>query len=250
MLAVTMQKPEQESLMERKLISHWSTVLLTLLCGFMPAVLSAADDEPGAWLIASTTDGFSNDAGESRWRYWVDAQIRVSDAGVGVNQYLLRPAIGFQLDKSFQAWFGYARLETDRRRGSSVHENRYWQQLNWKAGQWKGGAMTVRARLQQRSLSTGDDLGLVLRLMLKYVRPLDGPGSRYFAASVEPFVNLRDTDWGADKGLGQNRVVLAVGQRIGGNAVLELGYMNQYIPRENAVDRSNHLALIAVKLNF
>lgn len=230
--------------------SRISAVLLILLFGFMPGFAGAADDEPGAWLIASTTGAFRDVTGESRWRYWVDAQARLSDAGVGVNQYLLRPAIGFQLDDSFQAWFGYARFETDRRRAESVHENRYWQQLNWKAGRWNDGAVSMRARLEQRFLSSGDDMGLVLRLMLKYVRPFEGSRNRYLAASVEPFFNLRDTDWGADTGLGQNRIVLVVGHRASDRSTVELGYMNQYIPRENAINRSNHLAILSAKVSF
>lgn len=236
--------------MERQTTRPGIGFLMAVMGGIVPGIACAADDEPGAWLIASTTDAFRGDSGNSRWRYWVDAQARLSDAGVGVNQYLLRPALGFQLNDTFQVWLGYARVETDRRRGNSTHENRYWQQVNWKAGQWNGGAITVRSRLEQRSLSTGDDLGLVLRLMLKYVRPIDGPGGRYFTASAEPFLDLRDTDWGADTGLGQHRTVLAIGQRVSSNAVLELGYMNQYIRRDTAIDRSNHLAVLSVKVNF
>jgi len=127
---------------------------------------------------------------------------------------------------------------------------RHWQQVNWRVGELLGGTLSARARLEQRSVSIGDDIGQVARVMLKFVRPFSGASGSYWIASLEPFVSLSDTDWGVEKGLGQNRFAVGIGRPVGEHLVIEAGYMNQYIFRDTAEDISNHLAVIHFKMKF
>lgn len=220
------------------------------VCGSLSAPALATEDNDGLWTIFSTTGAFRSDDGASRWHYWFDAQARYFDLGSGINQYLVRPGIGYKPGDNVSAWAGYARLRSRNRAGSVADENRYWQQLSWTAGQWNNGTFSMRARLEQRSLSTGDDLGLVLRLMTRYVRPFGADASSYVTVSLEPFVDLRDTDWGGDSGLGQNRLSIGVGWRVSKSLVLEAGYMNQYIFADSGEDRVNHLGVLNFKLKL
>ena len=110
----------------------------TVIVGQTTVVL-AAEDAPGTWLTATITDAFQTDEGATRWHYWIDAQARYFDLGSGINQYLLRPAVGYALRDNLTAWLGYARFRTRNRTGNIADENRYWQQLSWTAGQWRGG---------------------------------------------------------------------------------------------------------------
>lgn len=205
----------------------------------------AGESDPGAWVTASLSGPLPVDATDTNWRYTIDAQMRYLDTDQSVTQWVLRPSVGLQLSDSLEARVGYARFENDRQGARSTHEDRLWQQLNWTAGRWQDGTVSIRTRLEQRSVSSGDDLGLVLRVMARYVRPYGDSGDRYFTAAIEPFVDFRDTDWGAQSGLHQNRIYFGFGRRLNARTTVELGYMNQALFRDNAPDRMNHLAMVS-----
>lgn len=210
----------------------------------------ATESDPGVWTIFSTTDTISQEGSPTRWHYWFDAQARYFDIGSGANQWLVRPAIGYEINNGVKAWVGYARFRSRNSSGRAADENRYWQQVDWRAGEWRGGKFTMRVRLEQRSIDIGDDLGVVLRFMTKYVRPFAGDSNKSLIVGLEPFVDLRDTDWGGESGLGQNRVFVGVGWHMSDKLTLESGYMNQYVWRDGAEDRVNHLAVLTLKAKF
>ncbi len=220
--------------------------LLTMVMVFAPQS-HATEHDPGVWTIFSTTDSFSETGAASRWHYWFDAQARYFDVGSGTNQWLVRPAVGYEIRDGVKAWAGYARFRSRNGAGRVADENRYWQQLDWRAGRWQDGNVSMRVRLEQRSIDVGDDLGLVLRFMTKYVRPFAGHEDKNLIIGLEPFVDLRDTDWGGDAGLGQNRIFVGMGWRLSDTVTLETGYMNQYIWVDGAEDRINHLAILTIK---
>ena len=207
----------------------------------------ATENDAGIWTIFSTTNSFAGDGSASRWHYWFDAQARYFDPGSGANQWLVRPGIGYEIRDGVKAWAGYARFRSRNSAGRVADENRYWQQIDWRAGRFLGGRVTMRARLEQRSIDVGDDLGVVLRFMTKYVRPMSADGNTSLILGLEPFIDLRDTDWGGDSGIGQNRIFVGMGWRVSSKLTLEAGYMNQYIFVDSAADRINHLALLTIK---
>lgn len=216
-------------------------------CLALPTTGSATENDLGAWTVISTTDAFQSDGQDSRWHYWFDAQARYFDLGSGVNQWLVRPGIGYEINDTVKGWVGYARFRTRNAAGEVSDEDRLWQQVGWTAGRWNGGRVSMRVRLEQRSISTGDDTGLVLRFMTKYVRPIGANGGTSLNIGVEPFVDLRDTDWGGDAGLGQNRVTITIGHDLSDRFTVEAGYMNQYIWRDSAENRSNHFGVLNFK---
>lgn len=220
------------------------------ICVGLPIPAAATEDNPGVWFTFSTTDTFQTDDGASRWRYWFDAQARYFDLGNGTDQYLVRPAIGYDINKNLTAWAGYARFHSRSQSGNSTYEDRYWQQLNWTAGRWNSGTFSMRARLEQRSVSTGDDVGLVLRFQTKYVRPIGNSNNRTLILNIEPFVDLKDTDWGGESGPGQNRTFIGMGWRASDNVTIEAGYMNQYIWVDRGEDRVNHLGVLSFKVKL
>ncbi|MEL7185689.1 MAG: DUF2490 domain-containing protein [Pseudomonadota bacterium] len=210
----------------------------------------AADDVTGIWSVFTTTDSFPSDNGNSRWSYWLDAQVRYVDLDTGANQEVFRPAVGYRVHDNLQVWLGYARLRTRNAAGSVSHENRWFQQANWTVGEMLGGNVTMRARLLQRNPTTGDDLGLVFRLSTKYTRALNADASKTFIVNLEPFFDLRDTDWGGDARLSQGRLYAGMGWRISDKMALETGYMNQYLWRDGRRNTSNHLLVLNLKAKF
>lgn len=229
----------------RRMPLSWLVALLAL--SGLPGGVSATENDRGYWAVFSTTDAFPSADGASRWHYWFDAQARYADLGSGANQFLARPAIGYALRGSLKGWVGYARFRTRNKAGRVADENRFWQQLDWRAGRWRGGNVTMRVRLAQRSVSAGNDTGVWVRYMAKYVRPIGRDGKTSLVLALEPFVDLKDTDWGGKAGLRQNRVAVGLGWRLSDRITLEAGYMNQYLVRDNAANISNHLALFNIK---
>jgi len=225
-------------------------VLVLSICAGLPLHVWATEDNSGAWAIFTAANAFQTDSGASRWHYWFDAQARYFDLGSGINQYLVRPGVGYELSDNLTAWAGYARFRSRNRAGNVAYENRYWQQLTWTAGRRGNGTLSMRARLEQRSVSVGNDLGLVLRFSTKYVRPIGTGGNANLILGLEPFVNLKDTDWGGDSGIGQNRAFLGIGWRLGESVSLEAGYMNQFIWVDGAENRINHLGILNFKLKL
>lgn len=220
---------------------------LTTLVAVRP--VAAADDNPGVWLISVFSDRmpFEDD---SRWRYWLEAQVRYPDIGSGANQLLFRPAIGYDFSPNVSGLFGYARFRTHPASGPTTTEDRLWQHVAWKFHVREHYSLTMRFRLEQRMPSTGSDTGHFFRYQLKYVRKVGADGATDFIASIEPFWDLRDTDYGATSGLSQMRTYLGFGFRLGTKSALQVGYQNQHIYRDNRPDLVNHLAMLNFKSKF
>jgi hypothetical protein len=210
----------------------------------------AADDSLGFWTVFTATDAFQTDEGASRWRYWLDAQARYFDLGSGVNQYLVRPAIGYKPGDNMSVWLGYAHFRSRGRSGNVVDEDRLYQQLSWTTGHWRGGTFSMRARLLQRNVSASDDTGLTLRFLTRYVRPIGTDGSKSLILGIEPFFDLRDTDWTGEAGIAQNRTYLGINWRISPKLSIDTGYMNQYVWVDDGQNLSNHLGVINFRTSF
>jgi len=232
----------------RKRLIGATLVAMAALMQLAPAGAHAVENDPGFWTVFSTTDAFQSGGEDSRWLYWFDAQARYFDIGSGVNQWLARPFVGYQVTDDFKVWLGYARFRTRGRTGSVVDENRFIQQVDWRIRDWHDGTLSFRARLLERSVDVGDDTGLRLRTMAKYVRPM--ANGRTFILSVEPFFDLNNTDWGGRGGIKQNRVYVGTGWRVNDNWSIDAGYMNQYLFVETAANRSNHLGVLNFKASF
>ncbi len=224
-----------------------SLAILAVLFTF-PQSTRAADDAGGAWLILATSDHFAADAEAPRWRYWFDGHYRHFERNDGFSQFVLRPAVGYDLNDNVTAWFGYTLVGTEVSGGPDRREQRVWQQLTWSTAGWRDGRLSFRARLMERWRDDGDDMALTARIQAQYALPM-GQGLT-FAASVEPFVDLRDTDWGVDTGLTQFRTTLGVAFRVNERTRLETGYMHQHFFRDSAQDQANHLAYFNFNLSL
>jgi len=112
----------------------WLACIIIGAVGFGTSMkASATEDNNAAWAIFTTTSAIRGADGSSRWHYWFDAQARNFDLGSGINQYLLRPGTGYEVNDNLTAWAGYARLLARGRSGIVLNEDRIWQQLTWVA---------------------------------------------------------------------------------------------------------------------
>ena len=85
--------------------------------------------------------------------------------------------------------------------------------------------------------------------MAKYQYSL-GESDNKLVVGIEPYFSLRDTDWGGDAGLVQNRLFLGLNSRINEHLTLEYGYLNQFLFLDSASDRSNHLGIVNFRVQL
>jgi hypothetical protein len=226
------------------------TASALLLAGALPAPLYAADDDVGGWLIVCATDHFSPAADGGRWRYWFDGQYRRFERAGGINQYVLRPALGFDLADNASAWLGYAYVTTSNTSGARIDEHRVWQQLSWNTAKWGETRLSLRTRVEERWRDAGADTAVTLRQQVKLVSPFPGVRNADLVLIAEPFFDFRDTDWGAQSGLRQLRSSIGIGFALSQGIRLETGYLNQYAPRSNQSDIANHLAYFQFRFDL
>lgn len=217
-----------------------------------PGTAATTEDDFGAWFIVTMSDRLParESANASRWRYWLEAQARYPDAGSGVNQLLLRPGIGYDINASLSALAGYARFRTHARAGRTSTEDRFWQHLSWRFLSFDNASLSMRFRFEQRRLSDSNDTGHLFRYQLKYLRKLNPGGAVDIIASIEPFFDLAETDYGARRGLNQARGYLGLGFRLTAESALEIGYQLQHLNVRGGEDRANHLAMLNFRSRF
>lgn len=216
--------------------------LAATLLSLVPPAQAATTQDEQAWINLTAMGSLSG-----KLVYLAEWQPRFGDGGSRLDQMILRGALGWKLTPAMTVYQGYAHIAVPVEGGRDINEERGFQQLSWTLGKPWGGELSSRSRLEQRWRSDGGDMGWRLRQMLRYERPLK-PGSQAVNAlvSVEGFVALNDTDWGARGGFDQLRTFLGAELGIKGASTLEVGYLNQIVNQSRGRTRVNHVASITL----
>ncbi|MBV1687016.1 DUF2490 domain-containing protein [Novosphingobium sp. G106] len=180
--------------------------------------------------------------------YLAELQPRFGDRAKGLSQMVIRGAVGVKISDRVTIYQGYANARTPVAGRTDTVENRSFQQISWALGNPGGVALTSRTRLEQRWFSTGDEVGWRLRGSIRAAVPVRADGKIKLIGSVEVFVALDDTDWGARSGLDRVRGFAGVELPFSGKSTVELGYLNQYVNGANGRDQMDHVAAINLVL--
>lgn len=207
----------------------------------MPTAVWSTESDRQVWFNVTAIGRIGNaDPGPSRWRYWLEGQMRFNDDAERNFQNILRPAVGLDLTPRVSAWLGTAWIGTETATGHR-HEHRPWQQLIWIPEREPVGFSTqVRPRLEQRRLEGSGDTGWRFRQFLRGIRRLEGTAWS-LVWQEEVFLNLNRTDYGARGGLDQNRLFLGVAYHATPVARFEIGYLNQFVNGRGRADAMNHI---------
>ena len=217
--------------------------LALLIFGSLVPIASATEDDLGGWAALVASGRIGQDT--SRWRYHVDAQARYFDIGTGINQWLVRPGIGYDLGNNVSVWLGYSRFRSRGRGGAVVDEDRPWQDLRYSPTFSNGHRLGIRLRFEQRMVDVSDDTRQVVRLRVRYTIPV-GEASRIFFG-LEPFYDLNTTDWGGGTGRSQDRWFVGMGWPLGRRISIEAGYMQQLFKLDGREDLLNHLGVVTLR---
>lgn len=161
--------------------------------------------------------------------FYSEVQPRFGNGISQLDQFFFRPAIGWKINENLTLYQGYAYVED--RGGSQVNvEDRSFQEINWKMGEFNGIKTSSRTRFEQRWRSDGKDVGFRLRSQLRLSAPL---GERAKSVSAlgwsEVFVALNDADWGPRSGFDQVRTFAGLEIPVEGQSTVEIGYLNRLL---------------------
>lgn len=181
-------------------------------------------------------------------RYYAEANPRLNDGLNGMNQLLLRTALGYKLRKNIAFYQGYAYISNFL--PTYIRENRVYQQLGIGHVIKKRLQVLHRFRTEQRFIQTRPGVANRLRYMLRLAYPIKNTYF-YLVAYDELFVNVNSLKGGPNAGIDQNRLFAGLGRQINEKVRAEIGYQLQYINRADPFDdRGKHILLTQVFLNF
>lgn len=219
---------------------------ILLMVGFSQPLDAQTVDDVGQW-NAVFTQGKLGQNPHSRLKWWFDGHLRFLEDADGFNQSIIRPGIGWGINKNSALWAGYGWIRTSPFSGDDFDEHRIWQQWTW-SKDLSPFKVAARTRFEQRFVETGDDTGLRLRQFFRVQKTLPTALPLTLVCWDELFFNLNDTDFGQSSGFDQNRVFIGFGIKRWSSDRwrTEIGYMNQTINSNGPTDRSNHI----LALNF
>ena len=214
-------------------------------------VRSGTVEDYNLWFHYSLTGPLgSSQNGATPWRYTFDSPNRFGDNARRFSQGVWRGGIGYTLTPQWSVWVGYGYSDTDvPYTRTPFGEHRPFQQVTW-TGQQGKFSLNFRHRLEQRLPDTGRDTGLRTRHQLRALHPVAGEPHLSLVFANEIFFNLNATDYGARRGLDQNRAFGGLGWKWSEIVRTETGYLNHYTRRPGRDGRMNHVWLINVALTF
>ena len=258
----------------RKLFSTWLSVVCLALSGSSAQAQTAADtgassqstqlpsiklETSSSSSSPSTTQNGNTDHAFQMWtpifidvplsrsrkvRGYFEASPRLGDNLKGMNQLLLRSALGYNFNPHLSGYVGHVWVGNFQ--PQFLKENRVYQQLGF--GHMLGKRLQVlhRTRLEERFIQdTGGDCSVRARYLLRLALPLK---KRFYAVvSDELFVNLNTVGNGPVSGIDQNRIYAGIGRQVNNNLRLEVGYQQQYVNRTDPTDdKANHILVTSV----
>lgn len=189
-----------------------------------------AQSDLGQWTMY-----FGNLRINDRWAWHHEAQFRMRDVGVDLQQMLLRTGAQYHFKNGMHATAGYAYIVdySGIDTVDNVTEHRVWQQWVMKNRIWRIH-FGHRYRLEQRWIARGD-APRTYRNRVRYFlwadiplnKPEMEPNTVFLSFYDEIF--LEPDDWG----FSQNRLFASVGYKFNPAVTVKAGYLYQYAGGNN-----------------
>lgn len=215
-------------------------VALVSLVSLAPAAY--ADDFDSQWWTLLTF----NARFRSGLRAYAEVQPRLGNNYTEFTQLIVRPAVGYQVNKNLSLWMGYGWTPT--LAPDYNDEHRVFQQALFE-NQYTGFEMINRSRLEQRSIEGAGGLSWRLRHQIRFVKPLEGTKRLSLVGMNELFWNLNSTPNGPQSGFDQTRPYLGLLYNVNKHTRFEVGYLIAYInPPRNRPNR--HFDVLQLSVNY
>lgn len=167
---------------------------------------------------------------------WTEGQARMDNERFTQQQLLLRPGVLKYINEKNDIGFLVAFSEMEKH-----WETRPTFQHAYKILKNVYHTLSYRSRFEYRVREDQDSRSGRYRGQLKYLRSLEN--KKGLLLWDELFVNLTNEDWTGNRIVERNRFFIGVELPFVDNTNFEVGYMNQYIPRETQ-STVDHIAVV------
>ncbi|WP_017670049.1 DUF2490 domain-containing protein [Blastomonas sp. AAP53] len=213
-----------------------------LVAGVLAAPARATEGDFNIW-----TGQFATIPASDKVYVRLEAQERFTNDADRLGQLLLRSLLAYRLNDRVNIGMGYAYVFTDPVGPSELNEHRFYQELNVRLLQTRGGAtLDSRTRLEQRTFEERDGTGWRLRQFVQLRVPISAHNK--LVAYTEPFVDLNQTSVQRG-GLSIWRNFAGVSIPLAKGIEVVPGYLNQHVFRDGE-DRSDHTANVNLFMTF
>ncbi len=174
----------------------------------------------------------------------LEINTRLQDNVTALNQLVVRPSIGYNINDKLSLWAGHAwsTYYSDR----FLREQRPWQQILL-MNRFGKLLLVNRTRLEERFIQDVEGVSIRGRHSVKGIYSLGNKQMWELVLANELFVNLNSHFGGPQAGIDQNRFYTGIARVINKNVKVETGYQLQYINQPSPkMDRLNHAILISL----
>lgn len=213
---------------------------------FISSHVRAGAEEDGAYWLNLHLQG---DLPVQNFAWSMDTNPRWRNEGKHMDHLYLRPALFYKLNAKTNFWVGYDSIIGHPAGKSAYHETRWYEQFQYQFEPVSTVTFSSRTRLEERSRKGFRDTGRRLRQMIKMTMPLKTHPQLSMVISNELFINFNPTDWGARRGIDQNRLFIGTNWRFNQNSYLEAGYLEQIINKPTT-NLENHVLTATLGFKF
>ena len=189
-------------------------------------------------------------------RGFLELQPRIGNNASNLTTAIVRPALGWAINKQATVWVGYGMQADSTTPSSDVYliENRAWQGFTWKdTANEKQFIWEIRNRLEVRFLAQNSDPSIRWRTRFRVEQLIPDWSSWSVIASEELFVTLNDNSNNANlqAGAQQNRLYVGAGYRFAPEFQVETVYLYQHVWKNSpSADQNNNVWMTNLNLNF
>lgn len=224
-----------------------SSTLIIFLMMNITAQAESIEHTNKLWTQFSLTGPLSND---HRLRFNIEAHARFTEQSNRFDQSILRAQIGYQLKKWMSLWLGYDWAPMLNTGGTDlIHDQAIHQQISLLLIKNDNFLVSSRTRLEQRKRNGETDWAWRLRQKVALVLPGCAIGIFEPIIVNELFFNLNKPSWVADQTIDQNRLFAGFRFPLNKQAIMEIAYLNQYLPLPGP-SKMNHILYAAIKVKL
>jgi hypothetical protein len=221
--------------------------LICLLGGYIPASHSQQTDFQ-SWTLVTATVNIDPD---KKFFAYMEAQPRIGDDISRLERLLIRPAVGYNLNRNLALTLGYAWTPTFSNaayEGDFRNENRIWQQLLYIHDLW-GLKWQHRLRQEQRIIEDASSTSNRTRYLLRGSYGLASDSSYGLTGYNEIFVTENGTHKGPRGGFDRDRFFFGPCQ-VSGPGRYEIGYLGEYALQFGKDSRMINAIMLSAQYTF
>lgn len=194
------------------------------------------------WIKAVITGPASST--NKKIKYYAEPELRLIDDRYLLDEAHMYLGLGYQFNKNLADYIGIAPVVSENLKGVSIHEARFWQQMDWKICDSKSINISTRSRLEERKdVSEASRMAFRAREKISVTIPIYNLKTYDLAFSNESFFNINHPKWVSNKFYAENRAFIGIEKHISKKTYIDLGYLNQFLFRQQPERMNNAISL-------